>query len=394
MKKLLIILFILPTIAFSQIKTAINFGINPATGRAGFLNYDTSRTIYYQGPGLYAIGDTVYSSSSGVWSLNGDNEAYYLGYAALGTNDPRSRFEIQTSYNTTSGIDSLGLMLSQSNPATSSQRITSPPFVLEAPAWNTTTSASQPSRFRMYAQGQSGAGGVSPDVYFQTAKDTTNYSTIFRITGSTVIFSAGIQATTGTFSGSVTAAGLNSNSNNMYNTTGVGQNVFGKTALSFPSEPAAIAIMYSNGIQGFLPPVMTMAQRDSFGYTVSAVTMTNGGIGYTSAPNVTNTQTYLNLSAPATNGKQDWGGSFFMGTATISGGAVTGVTITKGGYFNGAVKINFSGGGGTGAAATATMSRLLPDGLTIYCSDCTATDSSTGVLQTWQNSSSTWKNFW
>ena len=152
--------------------------------------------------------------------------------------------------------------------------------------------------------------------------------------------------------------------------------------------------MYSNGKQGFLPPILTKSIRDSIGYTVSSITVTNGGSGYTSAPSVTNNQTYLNPSAPVTNGVLSWGGSFLMGTVTISGGAVTAVAVNQGGYFNGAVKINFVGGGGTGAAATATMSRLLPDGLTIYCSDCIATDSSTGVLQTWQASTSTWKNFW
>ena len=31
-------------------------------------------------------------------------------------------------------------------------------------------------------------------------------------------------------------------------------------------------------------------------------------------------------------------------------------------------------------------------GLTLFCTDCTATDASTGVMQTYNGA--TWKNFW
>lgn len=398
MKKIFLILVLLPAFCFAQNKTEKNLGLDPVTNQPGYVNLDTFRTVYYHSP-FYTIGDTVYidtthMSGSSVWSLNG-TRAYYMGYVGTGTNFPRSRFELATTYNTTVGVDSLGIILSQSNPSTSGSYKASPPLIMEVPTWNTTTSTSSPSRFRIYAQGASGASGLYPDVFFQIAKDTVNYINSFKITGgSTVIFAAGIQASTGTFSGSVTAGGLNSNQNNMFNTNGSAQTVVGKSPASWPSEPSAIFTMYSNGKQGFLPPILTKSIRDSIGYTVSSITVTNGGSGYTSAPSVTNNQTYLNPSAPVTNGVLSWGGSFLMGTVTISGGAVTAVAVNQGGYFNGAVKINFIGGGGTGAAATATMSRLLPDGLTIYCSDCIATDSSTGVFQTWQASTSSWKNFW
>ena len=400
MKKIFLILFLIPSFCFSQLKTVKNLGLDPATGEPGYVNLDTFRTIYYHSP-LYTIGDTVYSDTtgtggSGVWSLNG-TKAYYLGYAGLGTNDPRSRFEIQTSYNTTTAIDSLGLILSQSNPATNVLQKASPPLIWEAPGWNTATSASLLSRFRVYTQGASGSGGATPTVYFQVAKDTSNYVTPISFTGGTTTqFGGVILGTSGTFTSTITANGLISAGNNVLNSGGTKQTIVGNNIAnpSIPIEPSAIFAMYGSGKQGFLPPIMTQAQRDSIGYTVSDVTITNGGSGYTSAPNVTNTQTYLNSSAPATNGAQSWGGNFFMGTATISGGAVTGVTITHGGYFNGAIKINFVGGGGTGAAATATMSRLLPPFLRIACSDCTADDGSTGVMQTWQESTSSWKNDW
>jgi uncharacterized repeat protein (TIGR01451 family) len=75
--------------------------------------------------------------------------------------------------------------------------------------------------------------------------------------------------------------------------------------------------------------------------SVSSVTITNGGSGYTSAPTV-------NFVGG--------GGSGATGIATISGGAVTGVTITNGGSgYTSPPSVVFSGGGGTGAAATAVL---------------------------------------
>lgn len=375
MKKLFLILLLVPSFLFAQVKVERNVGLDPVTGEPGYVNLDTFRTVYHHSP-LYVIGDTVFvdttgftGGTGGVWSLNG-TKAYYMGYAGLGRNDPRSRFEISTDYNTTVGIDSLGLMLSQKTPSIFGSYKSGPPLIMEVPGWNTTTSASQPSRFRMYAQGASGAGGQYPSVFFGVAKDTVNYVNFLTYQAGFINLFNTLLGTNASFSSTLFATqGVSGNGINIFNNPASGnpgQTMFGKAPATFPSEPAAIVAMYSNGIQGLLIPVLTTAQRDSIGYTVSAVTMTNGGTGYTSAPNVTNTQTYLNGSAPAANGVQSWGGSFFSGTATISGGSVTGVTITHGGYFNGAIKINFSGGGGTGATATATMSRILPEGLLIY----------------------------
>jgi hypothetical protein len=75
--------------------------------------------------------------------------------------------------------------------------------------------------------------------------------------------------------------------------------------------------------------------------TVSAVTVTSGGTGYTSAPTVSFT---------------GGGGTGATATATIAGGVVTGVNITNiGSGYTSAPTVAFSGGGGTGAAATATV---------------------------------------
>jgi len=78
------------------------------------------------------------------------------------------------------------------------------------------------------------------------------------------------------------------------------------------------------------------------GGAITAINVTNGGSGYTSAPTVT-----------IAGGR----GSGATATATVSGGAVTGVTIVSGGTnYDSAPRVTFTGGGGTGATATATFS--------------------------------------
>ncbi len=82
-------------------------------------------------------------------------------------------------------------------------------------------------------------------------------------------------------------------------------------------------------------PVVTF----SGGQGVFSVNLTAGGTGYTTAPNVT-----------LTGG----GGTGATATATVTAGVVTGVTITNpGNNYTSAPTVAFVGGGGTGAAATA-----------------------------------------
>lgn len=82
------------------------------------------------------------------------------------------------------------------------------------------------------------------------------------------------------------------------------------------------------------------------GNIVKSIVITAQGSGYTTAPAVT------------INGG---GGSGATATAIVSGGKVTGITITSkgtlatGSYYTSAPAITFAGGGGTGAAATATI---------------------------------------
>ena len=73
--------------------------------------------------------------------------------------------------------------------------------------------------------------------------------------------------------------------------------------------------------------------------SISYICVLNGGSGYTSAPTIS-----------ITGG----GGSSATATATISGGVVTGITITNAGSgYTSVPTVSFSGGGGSGAAAEA-----------------------------------------
>lgn len=83
------------------------------------------------------------------------------------------------------------------------------------------------------------------------------------------------------------------------------------------------------------------------GNVVKSIKITFGGTGYTTAPTVTFT---------------GGGGSGATGTAVISNGVVTGISLTNPGnlttvgpYYTSAPTIVISGGGGTGAMATATI---------------------------------------
>lgn len=362
-------------------------GLDPVTFRPGYVWPDTVKTYYYHSP-LYTVGDTIYLDSSasggGQWKLIGNNiRNSNTGKVGVNIDTAHAQFEVASPTNTTQIIDSTGIMLSTPFSATFGANKNPGPLVFKSSIWTGSTGGSASYQYMRL-------GVIGNYFYLQNSSNGVTYNNIFHTAGNYTIFDGPIQGSSTNFSSGVTASGLSSNGNNMLNSNGSGQTTVGKTPYSYPTEPSAIAAFYGNGKQGVLLPVLTTAQRDSMGWTVSAVTITNGGAGYTSAPNPVGS--YLNGSAPAVNGVLSWGGNYFAGTATISGGVVTGVTITQGGYFNGAVKINFVGGGGSGATATATMSRLLPAGLTIYCSDCTATDASTGVTQTWNGTS--WKNYW
>jgi len=88
------------------------------------------------------------------------------------------------------------------------------------------------------------------------------------------------------------------------------------------------------------------------GTSVLSIAMTNDGSGYTSVPTVT-------IAAPSLAY-----GTTASATATVVSNKVTAVTVTYAGSgYTSAPAVTFSGGGGSGAAATASVSALSPTGL-------------------------------
>jgi len=131
---------------------------------------------------------------------------------------------------------------------------------------------------------------------------------------------------------------------------------------------------YGGNVSGFIvPPRITGA--------ITAVTLGGGGSGYTSPPAVN------------FNGG---GGSGAAAMATISGGHVTGITIINGGSgYSSAPSISVAGGGGTGATATVTgfgdevnvakLTTAVADGDTCYTGDFIAFNAPSNY---WSSSSS------
>lgn len=121
------------------------------------------------------------------------------------------------------------------------------------------------------------------------------------------------------------------------------------------------SVVFSNVGQNYsADPTVTVDNTDtggtSFAITVTikggiqtAVAVTAGGTGYTTAPSVT-------FNTPP-------GGTPATGTATVSGGAVTGITVTSpgSGYTTTDPPVISFGGPGTGATATAKIAGVLDD---------------------------------
>ena len=124
------------------------------------------------------------------------------------------------------------------------------------------------------------------------------------------------------------------------------QFTFSKASLSQSPDDA---IIVSNKGQKINPCIDLYAAADSSPYnSIESITITAGGSGYSSPPTV--------VIAGTTGPAAGTPGSSASATATLTGGAVTGITLANGGtgYTNGAV-VSFTGGGGSGATATASV---------------------------------------
>lgn len=123
-------------------------------------------------------------------------------------------------------------------------------------------------------------------------------------------------------------------------------NVLGGVNSGTGNYEGVYALLGAESVVGYQPKILCVP-----GFTdtrranaVSAITVTAGGTGYTSAPTVA-----------LTGG----GGTGATAVATVSNGAVTKVTVTNPGTgYTSAPTVAFSGGGGTGATATAAYGTI------------------------------------
>ena len=120
---------------------------------------------------------------------------------------------------------------------------------------------------------------------------------------------------------------------------------------------ADVLLMYAeaenemNGPANAYASVNEVRRRAYGGINVKTIGVVNGGSGYTTAPVVV-----IAGGTPAVNA---------TATATVSGGRITAVTLTYfGSYYNSVPVITFTGGNGTGATATATLTTLAENDLT------------------------------
>ena len=121
-------------------------------------------------------------------------------------------------------------------------------------------------------------------------------------------------------------------------------NNYSLLSASLNQTPDEVILVNSEG-EKMNPCVDLYVAASSVKYqAVDDFTITAGGTNYTSAPTVTITPTQIGEGSGAT------------ATATISGGAVTGITLTApgSGYTAGAT-VAITGGGGSGATATASI---------------------------------------
>ena len=116
-------------------------------------------------------------------------------------------------------------------------------------------------------------------------------------------------------------------------------------SVTFGSPPCFLSA--PNCVRATGTPIVT---GTGGGRTVTGVTMTNIGAGYTSPPTVT-----FSAGSPTATGKATLGQRFLLADASLTmGGAYP--SGTHGTGYSGVPTVGFSGGGGTGAAATAVLS--------------------------------------
>lgn len=116
----------------------------------------------------------------------------------------------------------------------------------------------------------------------------------------------------------------------------------------FGYNPITVAVGFSGGGGSGVAATATLRETGGSGsgfFELDSITLTNQGTGYTSAPTVTITVTGIVTNWPASV------------TSLVGTGAITSLTLTSpgSGYGVTAPTVGFTGGGGSGATATAQL---------------------------------------
>lgn len=110
-----------------------------------------------------------------------------------------------------------------------------------------------------------------------------------------------------------------------------------------------------NGPSAVAYDAINQVRRRAYGTgnRVTSITVSNGGTGYTTVPTVTIAPS-LTLSTPT-----GVVGDAALATATISGGRITAINVTSSvGFYTSPPVVTITGGGGTGAVATANLTPI------------------------------------
>jgi hypothetical protein len=112
-----------------------------------------------------------------------------------------------------------------------------------------------------------------------------------------------------------------------------------------------------NGPTGVAYEAINAVRRRAYGTgnRVTSITVTNGGTGYTTAPTITVAPSYTLSTGTGIIGDAA------LATATVSGGRITSINVTSSvGFYTTPPTVTITGGGGTGAVATAVLTPINP----------------------------------
>lgn len=394
--------------------TAGNLFYSDGSKLVGFAHGTAAQALRWNGSG-YFWADTTAASGGAFWSLTGN----------LGLTFPNiSRF-IGTTDNTglifkTNGIyfvriDSIGTLKvrTPTSTGTDSNSISLSPSTISTPYIQFQNSIAGSAYFTNLGGGVFGIGTAIGGITAQLKagsilSSNTSTSSSFKVTaapqnfvvgGTDVFFELQHTGTTdvggwGSATGSPDIMGrINSATSVSTGTqfirhfgatqhTSIGNNTADVSNVLFNVNSQVNA---TNTYQASRPaPIMTSSQRDSIltGIVQSNWTVTNAGTGYTPG-------SYLNQVITGGTGA---GGH---ANITVNGsGNVSVITITDaGGYYTLGDALSASLPAGSGFVFTLTTSLTTTvTGAQVYCTNCTATDASTGVLQVYNGT--TWKNAW